>query len=92
MLSQERVEEEEEGEEEGGDGVGGHVIPHAPVGLRAPRVRIYGLLVLLGQGQAGLPDPRPDRVCVTVPLPGEVGRADHVLHALGDDLLPLLGR
>ena len=68
------------------------VIPNAPVSLCSPWARIGGLLVLLWQGQASPPDPGPDGVCITVPLPGEVDGADHVLHALGDDLPPLLER
>ena len=63
-----------------------------PVSLRSLWAWIDGLLVLLRQGQAGPPDPGPDGVCITVPLPGEVDGADHVLLALGDDLPPLLER
>ena len=65
------------------------VIPHCSR-RRAARIRIDGFLVLFRERQSGLPDPRPDCVRVAVPLPGEVRRADHLLHTLVDDLLTLL--
>ena len=66
------------------------VIPHGPR-RRVAGIWIDGFLVLFREGQPSLPDPRPDRVRVAVPLPGEVRGADHLLHALVDDLLTLLG-
>ena len=66
------------------------VIPHGRPRGRAARIWIDGFLVLFREGQPGLPDPRPDGVRVAVPLPGEVRGADHLLHALVDDLLTLL--
>ena len=65
------------------------VIPHGPGG-RTAVIWIDGFLVLFGEGQASLPDPRPDGVSIAVPLPGQVRGADHLLHALVDDLLTLL--
>ena len=65
------------------------VIPHCSR-RRAARIRIDGFLVLFGEGQPGLPDPRPDCHRVAVPLLSQVRRADHLLHALLDDLLTLL--
>ena len=73
------------------EGIGRVVMPHV-IGLRSCWAGIEGLLVLLWQGLASLPDPGPDSVCTAVPLPGKVVRADQVLHALSDDLLPLLER
>ena len=58
--------------------------------LAARLLGVERLLVLLGQLPAGLPDPGPDRVGVTVPLPGQVRGRDLVLAALRHYLGPLL--
>ena len=61
-----------------------------PSNLSLPVCRVNGFLVSLRQGLPSLADPGSDRVGIDRVLLGEVNRGYVVVHALGNDLVPLL--
>ena len=60
-----------------------------PSNLILPVWRVNGFLVSLRESFASLTDPSSDRVGIDDILLGEVNRGNVVVHALGNDLVPL---